>query len=90
MANVIKKLEFGNPLINLELFRLYDIYQEAKTDEEIANAYHEILNAVEGSAVAERMVYAMISYSTQKNVDDIFILINQINVKDEDSNTQYR
>lgn len=90
MANVIKKLEFGNPLINLELFRLYDIYQEAKTDEEIANAYHEILNAVEGSAVAERMVYAMISYSTQKNVDDIFMFINQINVKDEDSNTQNR
>lgn len=67
MANIaknLKKMEIGNPLINLELFSLYDIYQAAKTDEELCDAYKTILDAVEGSQLAETLVYAMISYST--------------------------
>lgn len=80
MANVtknIKKIEVGNPLINLELWSLYDMYQSAKTDEELVKVYHTILNAVEGREMAEGFAYAMIAYSTGMDEDPIYFLMQQ-------------
>ena len=77
MQRYLKKIEVGNPLINLELFILYDIYQEAKTDEELVKAYHTILNAVEGSEIAEQFVYSMIAFSTNKDEDPLYYLMQQ-------------
>lgn len=85
MANItknLKKIEVGNPLINLELWSLYDIYQAANTDEELAKAYHTILNAVQGSDLAERLVYDMICFSTSQDENSLYFLM-QKTLRDE-------
>ncbi|WP_142783394.1 hypothetical protein [Changchengzhania lutea] len=73
MSNLLKKIEVGNPLINLGLFNLYDAHQETKTDEDLANFYHHLLSCVEGSEVAEKITYAMISYSTGMDVNPVYL-----------------
>ena len=79
-ANLLKKIQFGNPLINLGLQSLYDKYQNSFTDEEIANVYNHILNCVEGSTTAENMVYSMIAFSTCKDRNPVYqLMINTIN-----------
>lgn len=81
-ANLLKKIEIGNPLLNLGLNSLYDHYQKAKTDEEIASSYHHILNCVEGSDVAEGMTYAMIRFSTNDYEEPLLNFVLKT-IKDE-------
>ena len=75
MANLLKKIQIGNPLINLGLMDLYDKHELAKTDEEIASFYHHLLDSVEGSEVAEAFTYSMISFSTGVNINPIMLLL---------------
>lgn len=75
MANLLKKIQIGNPLINLGLMNLYDQHELAKTDEELAAFYHHMLDSVEGSKVAESFAYSMISYSTGVNINPIMLLL---------------
>lgn len=67
MANVLKKIEVGNPLINLGLMALYDLHQKVVTDDQLAKFYHLMLDATEGSSLATSFAYAMLSYSTGEN-----------------------
>ena len=76
MANLMKKIQIGNPLINLGLFKLYDEHEQIKTDEELANFYHKLLNACEGSEVATSMTYAMIAFSTGLNINPLIFLLD--------------
>lgn len=64
MTNVLKKIQVGNPLINLGLMKLYDEYQSTKNDEELASFYHRALTICEGSQIATSLLFAMMSYST--------------------------
>ncbi len=63
-ANLLKKIQIGNPLINLDLTKLYDEHQSTTTDKELSDFYHRALTLCEGSEVATRFLYAMISFST--------------------------
>lgn len=83
IVNNLKKIEVNNPLVNLELFKLHDIYQEAKTDEELVKAYHTILNAVEGSELAETLTYDMIAFSTSQSISPIYFLMLQTLSRDD-------
>lgn len=78
MANLLKKIEVGNPLYNLELFELLEKYEEAQTDEELAKVYHEILHSVEGRKVAESMTHAMIAYSVGTTNNQIYMYMNEL------------
>ncbi|MBD0822609.1 hypothetical protein [Aestuariibaculum marinum] len=82
-ANVLKKIEVGNPLINLGLFNLYDKHQEAKNDEQLANFYHHLLDSVEGSEIAEQLTFAMIAYSTGIDINPLILMTLE---RDEDRN----
>lgn len=63
-ANVLKKINIGNPLINLGLMKLYEEHERIETDEELASFYHKLLSAMEGLELATGMTYAMIAFST--------------------------
>lgn len=77
MANLLKKIEVGNPLINLGLHPLFEDYESVRTDEELVKVYHHILNSVEGSELAENLVYSMIAYSTSMDVNPVYFLMQQ-------------
>lgn len=84
MANLLKKIEVGNPLINLEMWELYKEHQAIKTDEELANFYHKLLDIQEvfymcnrRNPVFEAFIYNMIAFSTGVDVNPIFFLMQQ-------------
>lgn len=83
MAKVLKKIEVGNPLINLGLLSLYDKHEAAKTDEELASFYHELLSATEGSELATKFAWAMIEFSTGATVGRLTCEISNILQQDE-------
>lgn len=84
-ANVLKKMEVGNPLINLGLLKLYDEHQACTTDEELANFYHKFLSCAEGSSIAMNFAYGMIAFSTDQYDDPLLDYVgNLILLKDED------
>jgi len=65
MTNVLKKITIGNPLINFEMFDELDEYESLKTDSEIADFYHKMLNAINGkSSLLESFLWEMINFST--------------------------
>lgn len=74
IINNLKKIEVGNPLYNLGLYKLLDEYEDTKTDEELAAFFHKLLSAVEGSQVAEKFTYAMIAFATGKEVNEKLLL----------------
>lgn len=73
MANVLKKIHIGNPLINLGLMTLYAEYERIETDEELVKFYHKLLSATEGLQVATGMTYAMIDYSVGKSFNPLIL-----------------
>lgn len=84
MQNYLKKIEVGNPLINLEMWELYQEYQTLKTDEQLVNFYHKLLDIVEvfymcnrKNKVFENFIYSMIAYSTGVDVNPVFFLMQQ-------------
>ena len=79
MSKLLKKIEVGNPLYNLGLFGLLETYDASKTDEELVNAYHHILDSVEGSRLAENLTYSMIAYSTNIDINPLILLIHEHN-----------
>lgn len=83
MAKLLKKIEVGNPLINLGLMDLYDRYEKINTDEELANFYHKLLSFTEGSTLATKFAWAMIEFSTGSTVGSIVCEISNILSKDE-------
>lgn len=70
-TNVLKKIQVGNPLINLGLMGLYDEHQAAKTDEELAAFYHNFLTCAEGSTIAESFAYSMMAFSCDTYMDSL-------------------
>ncbi len=67
----LKKVKLGNPLQNFGLIDELKIYNSLQTDEELASFYHYLLDLAEKrkSGLFERLIYAMISYSTSKNIN---------------------
>lgn len=70
-----KVSNWSNPLFSLERFDLIRKYENAKTDEEITNFYHQVLNESENNPVLEKFIYAMIDFSTGKTSNSINILL---------------
>lgn len=83
MTNLVKKIQVGNPLFNLGLTKLLEEYESAKTDEEIVTCYNRILTCVEGSTIAEALVYDMIAFSTGIDVNPVYLLMQKTLVSDE-------
>ena len=63
-TNLLKKIQIGNPLINLGLMKLYYEHEALQTEEQLIEFYYKLLNACEGSEVATSVAYMMIAYST--------------------------
>lgn len=84
MAKLLKKIEVGNPLINLEMWNLYEEHESLKTDQELADFYHKMLDIIEVlhminriNPVFEAFVYNMIAFSTSTDVNPVFFLMQQ-------------
>lgn len=77
-ANVLKKIQVGNPLYNLGLHKLLEEHDATQTDEELASFYHKLLTATEGSSLATRFTYAMISFSTGRDYNLDILLDHEI------------
>lgn len=80
----LKKIEVGNPLINLEMWNLYEEHELIKTDEDLANFYHMLLDVQDvlhmcnrKMPVFESAVYKMIDYSSGTDVNPLFNLMIQ-------------
>ncbi len=75
-TKVLKKIEVGNPLINLGLLKLYDEHQACRTDEQLSDFYHSLLTCVEGNSLAESFAYGMIAWSVGENIaDEVYLLV---------------
>lgn len=72
-ANLLKKIEIGNPLYNLGLHGLLEKHNATNSDEELIDFYHHLLDCIEGSSVAENVAYNMISFSTGMDVNPVFL-----------------
>ena len=84
MANLVKKIEVGNPLINLELWKLYKEHQLIQTDEDLANFYHKLLDIQEvfymcnrKNQLFEDFTYSMIAFSTSQDENPLYYLMQQ-------------
>lgn len=81
-ANLLKKIEIGNPLYNLGLFALLEQYEQCKNDEELADFYHKFLNIIETgskpSLVVRHVAYMMINYSTGKGESPLFLEMQEV------------
>lgn len=73
-TNVLKKIQIGNPLINLGLMKLYYEYEALQTEEDLIEFYYRLLNATEGSEVATSVAYMMISFSIGMDVNPLIQL----------------
>lgn len=83
MANIIlKKVQVGNPLFNLGMFEELAAYDNIKTDEELADFYHILLQVAdelekrgEAHSALRGFTYSMISFSTGRsfNINQLFI-----------------
>jgi hypothetical protein len=71
MVNVLKKLTAGNPLIHFKLWEELDEYDTVKTDEELCDFYHKMLNKFENRPLVSTFIMAMISYSIEINLSQI-------------------
>jgi len=71
MENNLKKIKVGNPLQNLQMWEWLDAYNLAQDDEQLARVYHNLLDLAEkeNRTMLESIVYAMITFSTQKSIN---------------------
>lgn len=71
MANLLKKIEINNPLLILGMGKALKFYEDAQTDEEIADVYHLLLNLADRTMNdnLKNLTYAMIAYSTGININ---------------------
>ena len=69
MPKVMKKITAGNPLINYELIDDYNEYESCKTDEQLKDFFHKMLEKYEHRPMILRWIYAMISFSVGYDVD---------------------
>lgn len=68
MANLLKKIQIGNPLLNFEMYDLYNDYQEIKSDDEHAQFLHELLNIVGENRTEVRLfIYKMMAHAINEN-----------------------
>lgn len=77
MANLLKKVTIGNPLFNLGLIEELVAYENAKTDEELVNVYHQLLDKSEklnAGNPLEQLTYAMIGFSTNLDINAINLI----------------
>ncbi len=77
-ANVLKKIEVGNPLVNLGLWKLYDEHQACRTDEQLAAFYHRLLTCSEGSTLTMSFAYQMIAFSQGMDKSPLFEIMDQL------------
>jgi hypothetical protein len=64
MANLLKKIEVGNPLINFGLYHSYDLYMKIDNDESHVKFLHDVLNNVgEDRAMVRSFIYVMMSHA---------------------------
>lgn len=84
MQNYLKKMEVGNPLVNLEMWELYKEHEAITNDEQLADFFHKLLNIIEvfymcnrKNPVFEAFVYSMIAYSTSMDVNPVYFLMQQ-------------
>lgn len=96
MSNVLKKIEIGNPLINLEMWNLYDEYQTITTDEELAAFYHKCLDILEVFQMCNRnmpvflsSIYSMIAFSTNVDANPLYLLMQKTLISDENRNSKH-
>lgn len=73
----LKKVTFGNPLIYLGMHDLVEKHDAITTDDELAAFYHRLLNIAElrNSDLFTGMVYAMITFSTGKNINPQMLIL---------------
>ncbi|WP_179022021.1 hypothetical protein [Winogradskyella forsetii] len=87
-TNLLKKIEVGNPLFNLGLDSLLKKHDATTNDNELINFYHHLLDCVEGSSVAESMTYNMIAFSTDMDVNPVFLEMETMIMKHNNSINQ--
>lgn len=84
MTNLLKKIEVGNPLINLEMWQLYEEHELINTDQGLVDFYHKLLDILEvfemcnrRNPVFEAFIYQMISFSTGADINPLYVLMQQ-------------
>lgn len=84
MPKILKKIEVGNPLINLEMWNLYSEHEALKTDEQLASFYHKLLDILEvfhmcnrKNPLFESFIYSMIAFSTGQDESPLYFLMQQ-------------
>ena len=70
----LKKITFGNPLVNFHLWDDLEKYEAVKTDEELVSLYNELLNKYEFRPLVCSAIYAMITFSTGKSFNPSILL----------------
>jgi len=78
----LKKIEVGNPLINLEMWNLYEQHEIVQTDEQLADFYHMLLDVQDvlymlnrRMPVFENQTYKMIDFSSHRDENPLYMLI---------------
>ena len=69
MVNVLKKLTVGNPLINLHLWDDLDTYEAIKSDSELVNWFHSMLDRYSHRPLVCSFINAMINHATGHKVE---------------------
>ena len=66
-ANLLKKVEIGNPLGYLSMWKELEEYNNCQSDEEIATFYHKMLDKAdkENRQMLRDLIFSMISFSTR-------------------------
>jgi len=92
MANLLKKIQIGNPLINLEMLDLYEEHEAITTDEQLAKFYNKLLDIQEvlhlcnrRMPIFEACTYNMIAFSTGKSENILIMEMNRV-IHDESIN----
>ncbi|MAX50561.1 MAG: hypothetical protein CMH22_01100 [Methylophaga sp.] len=82
MANVLKKIQVANPLINFDMPEHAEMYECIENDIEMAAFYHHLLDIADHCEdhgyerpMFRAMIYAMISYSTDCNINAQMLLL---------------
>ncbi len=74
--NQLRKINFANPLYNLEEWDWLDKYNQAATDQELSNVLHGLLNYAENTnnKVLYSITMAMFDFSAEQSFNiDILI-----------------
>lgn len=74
MRGQLKKLYFGNPLANLELWDELEEYNRIEDAEALASFYHKMLNKYDHRPFVCSALESMISYSTGMSINPSILL----------------